>query len=243
MFADILSLQNFYQTPLGDRAQRLLRARVAEMWPNLRHTDVLALGYGTPLLPALVCQARAVYAFMPAEQGVSPWPLDAPNLCCLVDLDALPLPDNCLDRVVLLHALEGAADPDGLLREVWRVMKSGGRLLAIIPNRRGLWAQSDLTPFGNGQPYSAGQIKRVLQNQGFCVERLGHALYAPPWMRRAGSLLGDKIEKYAARLFPGFGGAVIVEASKQLYAPTPVKSRARRLVLPLPFPAARPLPT
>ena len=45
-----------------------------------------------------------------------------------------------------------------MLREIWRVMASGGQLLAVVPNRRGLWARMDTTPFGHGRPYSRSQI-------------------------------------------------------------------------------------
>jgi SAM-dependent methyltransferase len=243
MFTDIVDLRDFYQTPLGLMARRVLRAQIAEMWPQMRGEGVLLLGYGAPLLRPLSRQAAALYAFMPAAQGVSYWPREGPNVSCLTEIDNLPLPDNSIDRVIALHALEGLAEPAPLLREVWRVMKSGGRFLTIIPNRRGLWAHSDRTPFGNGQPYSPSQIKSALHNQGFLIERVRHALYVPPGASRLGLSFADKIEKYAPRLFPGFGGVLLVEASKQLYAPLTVKTRLRhRLVLPLSLPASLPVP-
>jgi hypothetical protein len=136
------------------------------------------------------------------------------------------------------------AEPGPLLREVWRVMKSGGRFMTIVPNRHGLWANSDKTPFGNGQPYSPTQIKKALHQQGFLIERVCHALYVPANISRIGLTLADKIEKYVSRIFFGFGGVMLVESSKQLYAPLPDKIQARhRLVLPLSLPTATPQPT
>jgi alpha-ketoglutarate-dependent 2,4-dichlorophenoxyacetate dioxygenase len=44
-----------------------------------------------------------------------------------------------------------------------------GRLLLIVPNRRGIWARLDSTPFGHGRPYSRGQLERLL----------GDALFTP----------------------------------------------------------------
>ena len=238
MFTDIIDLRDFYQTPLGLMARRVLRSQVESLWPHVRGENVLVLGYGAPLLRPLSQQAAAVYAFMPAAQGVSYWPREGPNISSLVEVDNLPLADSSIDRVIVMHALEGLSEPSPLLREVWRVMKGGGRFLTIVPNRHGLWAHSDRTPFGNGQPYSPIQIRNALHHQGFLIERTRHALYAPPSTSRLNLSLADGIEKYGTRLFPGFGGLLLVEASKQLYAPRGTKAPAQhRLVLPLPLPA------
>ena len=243
MFNDIVELRDFYQNPLGIMARRVLRDQVADLWPGMRGERVLLLGYGAPLLRPLSAQAAALYAFMPAAQGVSYWPREGPNISALVDIANLPLADGSIDRVIALHALEGMSEPNLLLQEVWRVMKSGGRFLTIVPNRRSLWAHSDHTPFGNGQPYSAAQVKKALHNQGFLIERVRHALYAPPTSSRLSLSMADRLEKYGAKLFPGLGGVLLVEASKQLYAPLILKSSLRhRLVLPLTLPGPEPQP-
>jgi uncharacterized protein (DUF3820 family) len=124
------------------------------------------------------------------------------------------------------------------------VLKSHGRLLIIVPNRHGLWAHSDGTPFGNGQPYSLFQIKQALHQQGFLTERHVSALHALPSSSRLGLRLADRVERLAARLCPHFGGVLMVEASKQLYAPRPQKKYwQNRLVFPLPLSAPSPFPT
>jgi SAM-dependent methyltransferase len=237
MYADVVDLREFYLSPLGQTARRLLRARIGQIWPGARGERVLALGYGVPFLRPMLEEATSVIAMMPAEQGVAYWPRGGPNVSCLVDTKDLPLPDNSIDRVMLVHALEGSADPHSMLREVWRVLRSGGRLLMVVANRRGLWAHSDRTPFGTGQPYSAFQIKDTLRDHGFLADRVRHALFMLPSSSRLMLSLADLFEKYGAKVFPGFGGLLLIEANKQLYAPTLTKSRAieRRLVLPLPL--------
>ncbi len=244
MFTTLADLRDFYQTPLGLRTQRVLRARLNGLEIGLRGAQVLTLGYGVPLLDPLRHEAAAVYAFMPATQGVMRWPDEGANSASLVDLAHLPLPDDSMDYVIALHALEGLAEPSPLLREVWRVMKAEGRLLLIVPNRRGLWAHSDRTPFGNGQPYSAAQIEKALNHQGFFVDRLRSALYAPPSGSKLGLSLADSIEKFAAQIFPSLGGVLLIEASKQLCAPLGTTERARqRRLLSLSLPEVSPLPT
>ena len=82
-----------------------------------------------------------------AEQGQS--------LSVLVEETDLPLPDECADRILLVHMLEWTEKSRELLRELWRVLAPNGRLLVIVPNRRGLWARVDSTPFGYGSPFCA----------------------------------------------------------------------------------------
>src|SRR3546814_1157411 len=67
-----------------------------------------------------------------------------------------------------------------LLREIWRVLTGDGRVLVVVPNRRGLWARSDRTPLGWGHPYSAAQLSRVLRDNMFTPTRTQRALYVPP---------------------------------------------------------------
>ena len=39
--------------------------------------------------------------------------------------------------------------------------------MIIVPNRRGVWARSDISPFGHGRPYSRPQLSRLLQQAEF----------------------------------------------------------------------------
>ena len=64
---------------------------------------------------------------------------------------APPLPDSAIDRMVLVHAVEMADDVDALLREAWRVLAPGGRLIAVVPALNAEVARWALTVlFGGG---------------------------------------------------------------------------------------------
>jgi SAM-dependent methyltransferase len=166
---------------------------------------------------------------MPAAQGVVKWPSQHPALTALVDDLELPLADAAADRVLLVHAVEMSHDTVALLREVWRALSAGGRLLAVIPNRRGLWARMDTTPFGNGRPYSRAQITSLLRDSWFSPTAWDEALYVPPvprtWFLRSAAAW----ESAAAGISAPFAGVHIVEAMKQVYRPVPAR-RKRRLV-------------
>ena len=102
------------------------------------------------------------------------------NLSCTSEEDCLPFADLTFDRILLVHGLEMAENARRLLREAWRVLKDDGRLLVVVPNRSGMWAYWDSTPFGHGLPYSTGQLGRLLAGALFRVERRDAALWMPP---------------------------------------------------------------
>ena len=132
---------------------------------------MLGLGYPTPYLGLFREDSERCIAFMPAAQGVLKWPTARPALATLIDEFSMPLPDAAVDRILLVHALEMSDDPERLLREVWRVLAPSGRLIAVIPNRRGVWTRTDTTPFGHGRPYSRAQITQLLRQTWFTPAR------------------------------------------------------------------------
>src|SRR5262245_32073831 len=145
MSIDVVDLRDFYAQHLGTVARRFISRGIRKRFADTRGMRVLGIGYAIPYLGLFREEAERCLAFMPAAQGVVKWPTDRPSLVALVDELDLPLPDAAVDRVLLVHTLEMAHDPVALLREVWRVLAAGGRLLIVVPNRRGVWARLDTT--------------------------------------------------------------------------------------------------
>jgi SAM-dependent methyltransferase len=158
------------------------------------------------------------------------WPSARPALTALVDESEMPLPDSAVDLVLLVHALEMSQDPTQLLREVWRVLAAGGKLLAVVPNRRGLWARMDTTPFGHGRPYSRSQIIQLLRETWFTPVGWDEALYVPPIGRKWFLRSALAWERVGSRISAPFAGVHIVEATKQVYRALPAGKEKRRLV-------------
>lgn len=232
MAADAHLAADFYATARGGVAARVLRARLRRLWPDLGGCSLLGLGYPAPYLRLWREQAARCVALTPAQVGVARWPAGAPNLACTAEEDALPFPDLFFDRVLLVHGLEAAENARRLLREIWRVLKDDGALLVVAPNRRGLWAHVETTPFGHGQPYSAGQIGRLLAASLFRVERRDVALFLPPTNLRLVLRAAGLLERAGPRILPRFAGVTITEAVKDVYAALPVAAvPRRRLVL------------
>jgi SAM-dependent methyltransferase len=227
---DVVDLRNFYGQQLGVVARRYVGRGIRARWSDTRALRVLGVGYATPYLGLFREEAERCLALMPAAQGVVRWPSTRPALAALVEEDELPLTDSAVDRVLLVHALEMSSDPAELLREAWRVLAAGGRLLAVVPNRRGLWARMDTTPFGQGRPYSRTQIMQLLRDTWFTPTGWGEALYVPPIPR--GWFLRSAVawERTGATLSAPFAGVHIVEATKQVYRAIPARREKRRLV-------------
>ena len=133
MTIDVIDLRDFYSRRLGIVARRLINRGIQTLWPDVEGQRVLGLGYPTPYLGLFRENSERCIAFMPAAQGVLKWPTARPTLATLVDQFSLPLPDAAVDRILLVHALEMSDDPEGLLREVWRVLAPSGRMMAVVP--------------------------------------------------------------------------------------------------------------
>jgi len=242
MRADVIDLRDFYDSPLGEAARLQISRRVRAMWPDTRGERVLGLGYAVPYLDPFLDEAERVIAAMPPSQGVLRWPSGGRNLTVLADETELPLPDQSIDRILLVHGLEGLDQTNAALRELWRVLTEAGRLLIVVPNRRGLWARMERSPFANGRPYSSGQLDTLLRANLFTPGARTTALFTPPTRAAMLKGAGSMVERLGTRWFPGVSGVLLVEASKQIHA-LPLTREIRRARLRAPemvLPGLRP---
>ncbi len=227
MSVDVTDLRAFYASPLGHVARRLVNRVIDRFWGRPQGLRVLGLGYATPYLATARPDAERTLAFMPASQGVVNWPATGLSASALVDPLAMPLPDASIDRVLVVHALESVESPSELLHEIWRILTPGGRIIVVAPNRRGLWARMDTTPFGHGQPYSRSQLKSLMRQTWFSPEGWAETLYVPPLRSRTFLRTAIAWERVGVSLSLPFAGLHIVEATKQLYRPVPVRAQRR----------------
>ena len=220
MHLDVAELRRFYyRTPLGRVAQAALQRALRDLWPDISGETLVGFGFAAPLLRPMIAESRKTLCLMPAGQGVARWPGDSPNRAALVEETLWPLPDGFVDRLVVAHGIETCERPAALLEEMWRVLAPGGSAILIAPNRSGLWARRDATPFGYGRPYSVGQLEDHLGQHRFEPRRHSACLYAPPshgrfWLRTAGMFesVGLKLDLQRA------AGVILIEATKLVYA-------------------------
>ena len=230
MNADIVDLRAFYATLPGRLAERSIAKALDTVWTASPRERIVGLGYALPWLERHAAGAERVLAFMPATQGAVRWPPQGPSATALVFEEELPLVDSSVDRVVLAHALEHSENPRETLNEIWRVLSPAGRVVIIAPNRRGVWARFEHTPFGTGRPFSRGQLEALLHEANFTPSAWSEALFFPPSKRRWMLRFHASLERIGRRGWPIFAGAIVVEAQKRLYQALPAAQRASRRV-------------
>lgn len=242
MYRSVYDLKDFYASPAGVMTRRVIGNQVRSWWNNVKGLRVVGIGYAQPYLTPFLNDAERVISISPAGQGTYHWPDAEHNLAALAEESELPLESNSVDRVLLVHSLEYAELLRSNLQEIWRVLKSTGRLIVIAPNRRGLWARAEWSPFGQGTPYSRDQLRFFLRDNLFVYEQSTSVLYTPPLRWNLVQQSSNSFEKIFPYVLPGMGGVHIVEASKQLYsglaqpAGSRVIVRGRNSILPNPVP-------
>lgn len=242
MHSDVAELRDFYASPLGQVSRRLIRRCMRGAWADRQIETLIGLGFACPYLDTFRPQAKRIGAIMPTRQGALVWPTKGIKQSVLADEEDLPLPDNSVDSMIVVHGLEMADRANQMLREMWRVLTPEGRVIIVVPNRRGIWARTDMTPFGYGRPYSRGQLERLLLEAMFTPQSWDNALFMPPLGRNVFLRSAIAWERIGARTASGFSGVLIVEAKKEVSAPIGKLQRARALPQLLPAGSLVPRP-
>lgn len=215
---NVVKLHQFYASPLGEMVRRLVGRSIGKFWPDVKSDAMLAVGFSIPYLDPYAGRAAPLVIAMPASQGAIYWPPEKENSVFLAHESRLPIQENSFNRVLLIHAVEHSEELSGMMQEVWRVLVPGGRVLMVVPNRLSLWSRSERSPLGYGRPFTAVQARSLLADHHFTYTRSCTAIFAPPlhwkWLWK----ISDKLEIFGKIFFPPFGGVLLVEAEKQLYA-------------------------
>ena len=120
---------------LISRQRFALKMVEAAMPPSSR---ILEVGCGAGVMAAkLIKRGYAVWGIDLAEPMIR----QARQLCesepfGVGDIEHIPFPDNTFDVVVSLGVIEYLESDEQALREVWRVLRPGGRAVIAIPNGR-----------------------------------------------------------------------------------------------------------
>ncbi len=230
MTPDVTKLIEFYRSPLGCIARPLVRDPVLALAGDVSGKRVLGLGFASPYLRAMLAPAERVVVLMPARQGASVWPRERPSHTLLADPLEMPFTDASFDLIVMVHALEHAADAEEQMRELWRIAAPGSHLVVVVPRRRGPWASRDNTPFGYGNPFSRSQLDNLLRAHSFVPEIWRDALYLPPfdW---SPVLKSARVFERGGRLFGStLAGVIVTKARKEQFPAIARRLKAERLV-------------
>ena len=222
----VTDTDNFYQSAFGQHISGLLSREIElcdrEWMAPAASLVRLAIGY-----PFCIKGLWPVSAtLMPAEVGALSWPdEDGASVAC-IDEGQWPIESEFADRLLICHALEHSGDALGLLTEAHRVLAGNGRVIIIVPNRRGFWARSERNPFGHGTPFSRRQLCRLLEQAGFQPVQRRYALFVPPFADSLPRRLQMRIDSLGRILWGVLGGVLMVEAVKVVYAPSTMQVKS-----------------
>lgn len=88
--------------------------------------------------------------------------------------EALPFAEESFDLVTALDVVEHLDDDVAVLKEMNRVLRPDGKILLFVPAFMFLWGvQDDVS--NHRRRYTSGQLKRVVAQAGFEVERASYA--------------------------------------------------------------------
>jgi len=212
---EIIALKEFYASPLGQATQNNIEICIKDFLDGCKDNCVLGIGFAIPYLNNLLDKNKTVFSLMPASQGVIHWGNNLGNLSLISDEAELPFFDNSIQRIIIIHALENSERVREMMSE-------------ISPNRRGIWARSPKSPFAFGQPFTHGQLKQLFAEHSFTPLRINSALFFPPGASKYTIKWSNLLEKVGRNILSGFGGVIIMEAEKQIYAPIARKLKHRK---------------
>lgn len=110
--------------------------------------------------------------------------------------------DGCFDTVLCLNVLEYLEDPAAALRSLRAALKSGGRIVLLVPQGPALFGDIDRS-MGHKRRYSLEAAVEAIESQGFEIERAWgfNKAGAPPWWLYGRVTGSRRINKLTLKVF------------------------------------------
>ncbi len=165
-----------------------LRVFKTDLWDESRNTRILrwaadsgSCAFGVDISPGVVWRATENFAAKGLTlRGV------------LGDVRTLPFEAESFDAIYSMGTVEHFADTEGALKELFRVLRPGGRAIIGVPNRWDpflrpllvvLLDRLGLYDYGFEKSYSRRTFRRMLTRAGFHVTTETGILFLPGWLR------------------------------------------------------------
>ncbi len=160
-----------------------------------RGADVVAVDLATEELRATRDTFAAMYLSgelrLDGAQRLDGEPSTVATAVAQADGRSLPFADGSFDRIIASEVLEHVLDDQGVMAELFRVLRPGGRLAATVPSaipEQICWWLNDgyhapKSEGGHVRIYGEPELHTKLTGAGFAVlgGHRAHALHSPYW--------------------------------------------------------------
>ncbi len=153
--------------------RRIIARLLDDLLEGQDHPAMLDVGCGTGATVSLLERYGTVTAIDVSVQAIQYCKEQGRSRLCQADGSCLPFADESFDLVTALDLLEHVEDESEGLRELSRVLKSGGRILLSVPAFMFLWSDFDRFS-GHYRRYSKRELRRSVEEAGFEVTKLSY---------------------------------------------------------------------
>jgi ubiquinone/menaquinone biosynthesis C-methylase UbiE len=138
---------------------------------------------------------------------------------------SLPFRDSSFDVVLIVTVLCFAADPQAVVNEAFRVLRSGGRLIlgelgrysswVLIRRARGLLGS---TIWRDAHFFAPRDLRTLLEHAGFTDTTTATAVFYPPVQHALARRTYDAMERFGRRCCPWTGAFLVVRGRRRVCA-------------------------
>lgn len=153
----------------------LVETFIIKQYGTSAHLRILDIGCGTGAMSTRLSRWGDVISADFSPVALSYSRKRRLNKLCAADAMHLPFKDASFDLIVSLDILEHLPDDHAAMKELYRVLKPGGRLISTVPAYTSLWSGHD-EALMHQRRYVAREIKRLVEHEGLHIERLSYAM-------------------------------------------------------------------
>lgn len=204
------TLGTFYASPMGQLCLRYAEKQLDLLWDDWTDKRLLTIGYATPYFSyfqkkSLASITEIVFEGEPEK-----------TLSLKTSENSFPFKCKTFDRIFSAATLERVSFPKAFLQEVRRVLRPDGSFILMTINKRHHLDSYKNSAFAAGTLYTAAQVKELLEENMFRVQKQKTCLFLPPDTYKQtpySDVFEQKLQTYAF-----FNGAFILTKATVLNA-------------------------